>query len=116
LITCHLVSVVAWLDAHSVDEPLRLNGFGEVFLGGFFGGIVGDLVNLHEARETGPPVYVKKIWYWFCMAFMAVLGGLLACLYGVHEVQAILAANIGASAPVLLKAIATGATKPPRVD
>jgi hypothetical protein len=39
---------------------------------------------------------------------MALAGGFLSVLYGIVEVQAFLALNIGLSAPLILKALASG--------
>jgi len=99
------------------SQPLLLHGFWQVFGVGFAGGLIGDLVLIWEARTTGaPPLYTKKIFYWFCVLSMAVGGGLLTVLYGVAEVQAFLALNIGASAPFILKSLATGIQKFPKID
>lgn len=101
------------------SQPLLLHGFWQVFGVGFAGGLLGDLVLIWEARASGgPPIYAKSLFYWFCVLCMAVAGGFLTTLYGISEVQAFLALNIGISAPLILKSLATGAPpiKPPKVD
>jgi hypothetical protein len=49
---------------------------------------------------------------------MALAGGFLTTLYSIIEVQAFLALNVGISAPLIIKAFASGAPpmKPPKVD
>jgi hypothetical protein len=46
---------------------------------------------------------------------MAIAGGFLSTFYGIVEVQAFLALNIGISAPLILKTLASG-TKMIKVD
>jgi hypothetical protein len=48
---------------------------------------------------------------------MAALGGALAVLYGVKEVNAMLAVNIGASAPMIIKSLVANIppSTPPRI-
>src|SRR6185312_2980615 len=92
-----------------LSQPLLLHGFWQVFSVGFFGGLLGDFVLIWEARTSGTaPTYTKKPFYWICVLGMALSGGVLAILYGVVEVQAFLALNIGLSAPLILKALASG--------
>jgi hypothetical protein len=92
-----------------LSQPLLLHGFWQVFGVGFGGGLLGDFVLIWEARTTEtPPVYTKKLFYWACVLGMAIAGGLLTTLYGIVEVQAFLALNIGLSAPLILKALASG--------
>src|SRR4051812_25365076 len=92
-----------------LSQPLLLHGFWQVFWAGFGGGVLGDFVLIWEARTTGAaPIYTKKIFYWMCVLGMAIAGGFLAVLYGIAEVQAFLALNIGVSAPLILKALASG--------
>ena len=88
------------------NGPLMLRGFTQVFALGFAGGLVGELLGLHELRRSAPaelPKYLKSGFYWFVSFLMACVGGGLATLYGTGDVQALLAMNIGASAPLYLK-------------
>jgi hypothetical protein len=87
-----------------------------VFGVGFLGGLIGDLVVIFGSRQYQPPGYLKSRFYRVCVISMAAAGGLLTSLYGIHQVQALLALNIGASAPLILKALAAGSPKTPRVD
>jgi len=100
------------------QQPLILDGFWQVFTVGCLGGVIGDLVIIFEARRDRPPEYTKKKFYWLCVILMTLAGGVLTCFYGLHGVQAILALNIGASAPLILKSFATGTPpiNPPKVD
>jgi hypothetical protein len=96
-----------------------LHGFKQVFGVGCAGGLIGDLVILWESRTSGEiPAYARKRYYWVCVMGMAVAGGGLTVLYGIESVQAFLALNIGISAPLLLKALASGTPpmKAPKVD
>ena len=54
------------------------------------------------------PGYTKNFFYWLCVLGMALAGGFLSVLYGIVEVQAFLVLNIGLSAPLILKALASG--------
>jgi hypothetical protein len=92
-----------------LSQPLLLHGFWQVFWVGFAGGLLGDFVLIWEARTSGsPPIYTKNLFYWACVIGMAIAGGLLSVLYGIAEVQAFLALNVGLSAPLILKALASG--------
>jgi hypothetical protein len=107
------------VDPSPATQPLLLHGFRQVFGVGFVGGLLGDLVILWESRTAGEaPPYARKRFYWVCVVGMAVMGGLLTVMYGIVEVQAFLALNIGASAPLIIKSLASGAPplKPPKVD
>jgi len=98
------------------SQPLLLHGFWQVFGVGFAGGLIGDLVLIWEARTTGSaPGYTKSRFYWGCVLGMALAGGFLAAFYGIVEVQAFLALNIGISAPLILKTLASG-TKVIKID
>src|SRR5216117_3809791 len=99
-------------------QPLLLHGFRQVFAVGFAGGLIGDFVVFWEARTAGePPPYARKRYYWICVVCMAAAGGFLTVMYGVAEVQAFLALNIGASAPLIIKSFAAGTPpiKPPKI-
>lgn len=98
------------------SQPLLLHGFWQVFGVGFAGGLIGDFVLIWEARTKGSaPLYTKSFFYWVCVLGMAVAGGFLSTFYGIIEVQAFLALNIGLSAPLILKTLASG-TKTIRID
>ncbi len=87
-----------------------LHGAVSVFFVGFFGGWLGELLPLWELRHSDPsslPKYLGSPYYWIMCFVMACLGGILATMYGLKEVNAILVANIGASAPLIIKSLVT---------
>lgn len=91
-----------------------LNGFWQIFLAGFFGGLAAEAVGWIELRTCKPekfPHYFKRWYYWFLTFILSSMGGGLVVLYGIVNVNAILAVNIGASAPLILKGFAR--TVPP---
>jgi hypothetical protein len=99
-----------------LSQPLLLHGFWQVFGVGFFGGLLGDFVLIWESRtNAAAPNYTRSFFYWVCVLGMAVAGGFLSTLYGIVEVQAFLALNIGLSAPLILKTLASG-TKIIKID
>jgi len=92
-----------------------LNGFWTVFLFGCLGGTLAEIVGWFELRTAKPedfPDYVKYWYYWFLTILMCIIGGFLATAYGTENVKVILALNIGASAPLILKGLAR--TIPPQ--
>jgi len=91
-----------------------------VFVVGFLGGFLGDILGLWELRHTDPaslPTYLRSKFYWAMNIVMASIGGGLALLYGFKDVNALLVVNIGASAPLIIKSLATNAPRlqPPKV-
>ena len=75
---------------------------------GAAGGFLGEALGMYELRRTNPaelPKYLRSKFYWSMNFLMAGLGGGLAVLYGVKEVNAMLAVNIGASAPMIIKSL-----------
>jgi hypothetical protein len=103
------------------NGPLMLRGFVQVFALGFAGGLVGELLGLHELRRSAPaelPKYLRSGFYWFVSVLMACAGGGLATLYGTENVQGLLAMNIGASAPLILRSFASSIPPiaKPRID
>jgi drug/metabolite transporter (DMT)-like permease len=87
-----------------------LDGFLPVFLVGCLGGIFAETAKWYRFRDSGRlPRYVRTKRYWILTGLMVVAGGFLASLYGVHLVNAILATNIGASAPLIVASLAATA-------
>ncbi len=84
-----------------------LNGFWEVFLVGCSGGLAVEILKWYKIRGQGKfPVYSKKISYWIITLLMILLSGFLTILYGVENVIALLALNIGISAPLIISTTA----------
>lgn len=81
----------------------------EIFLFAFLGGVAAEAVGWWELCKAKPnefPQYLKQPFYWIMTAIMAGLGGLLAVSHHAEEMGALLAINIGASAPLVLKSLA----------
>lgn len=73
-----------------------------IFLAGFVGGLVGEFITLYEQSRRGKLEPRTKV-YWLFSILMAVMGGVLAIMYGYKELHVFGAAYLGASAPVVLK-------------
>ncbi len=93
---------------------MEVNGFWLVFGLGFLGGLIAEVFGWYKLR-TSPnlPAYSKSLIYWGITLLFIIIGGLLASLYGTTNVNAILAVNIGASAPLLIAALLGTAPKLP---
>lgn len=84
-----------------------------VFLWGLGGGVAGEFIKWYQLRESpNLPEYARKPLYWMITGIMVILGGLLAVIQ-LQDVDASklwiapLAMNIGASAPLIFKAMAS---------
>ena len=90
---------------------MQIQGFWQVFLAGAFGGFLVELLRWHKLRESPSlPDFASRWIYWVLTVLMILAGGGLAVLYGLGPINAITVANIGASAPALIGALAA----PPR--
>jgi len=80
----------------------------QMFLWGFGGSIAVEVAMLNQAylQPRGLPTRYKKFGFWIVRFLLATIAGFLAVGYGVNN--PILAANIGASAPLILKTLAEG--------
>jgi hypothetical protein len=79
-----------------------------VFLAGTAGGVLLELLHWYALRrEKRLPQYASSIFYWVVSALMAFAGGALAWLYFGARAEAIVAAHIGLSAPLILQKLAT---------
>lgn len=86
---------------------MQIQGFWQVFFVGAFGGFLVELLRWYKLRDSeSTPVYATKVFYWVLTALMIVAGGGLAVLYGTGPINAVTVANIGASAPALIGALA----------
>lgn len=86
---------------------MKLTGFLAVFLAGCFGGVLMELLKWYNLRDSPHlPHYIKRPRYWICTAAMILAGGLLTTFYGIKDVEALLAVNVGASAPLLISSLA----------
>lgn len=85
----------------------------EAFLWGFAGSISVEIVNLYQVFQSEnikiPQRYKSKL-YWFIRISLAVIAGGLALAYKINN--PLLAANIGASTPLILQALSQGLRPP----
>ncbi len=91
---------------------LEVTGLVTVLAIGVFGGSLAELakwVGLRENNSQNLPHYAKSPFYWIITILLILAGGGLALLYGYTNVNALLAANIGASAPLIIRALASTA-------
>jgi drug/metabolite transporter (DMT)-like permease len=89
---------------------MQLNGLWQVFLAGSFGASIAELLKWYGLRESeNLPTYAKSFFYWMVTGGMVLAGGVLATLYGTSNVNAILAVNIGVSAPLTIAAFSKAA-------
>ena len=90
---------------------------------GIVGGFLGELLKFYRVRDefhrTGWPRYAKNLPYWIITGLMILAGGLFVYAYesSGQQVNAILALNIGATAPLILRSMfgtaESGVKKPP---
>ena len=93
-----------------MGEPrVTVQGVWAVFGVGCSGGVLAELARWYSLREAVRwPDYSRRARYWVVTALMMMAGGGLAVLYGVTQPQsAVLIANVGASAPLIIKALAS---------
>ena len=82
-------------------------GLWEGFLFGVFGGLLAELLGLfrlrHETKESFPE-WLRSPFYWAITSFMILAGGALVVVYlkSNFTLSALIAVNLGASAPLIL--------------
>ncbi len=85
-------------------------GICEGFLWGAFGGFLAELLGLFKLRHQSSvalPVWIKSPFYWTITSLMILAGGGLVAIYlrsGV-PIKALVAVNLGASAPLLIASL-----------
>jgi hypothetical protein len=87
-----------------------------VFGLGVLGGGLAELLKWFQLRENSQNFseYKKGLFYWIVTGLMMLAGGVLAVLYGVESSKPLLALNIGISAPLIIKGLASAAPALPR--
>jgi hypothetical protein len=95
-----------------------MGGF-ETFLWGFFGGIGAELTVLFGVRQQFPsrfPHWVRSRAYYLIVVVMALVGGILALAYvrSGTRLTAILAIQVGASAPLFFRKAHDVISGPPK--
>jgi len=81
----------------------------ETFLYGMGGSLAIELLTLYELYQVEPvrlPERYRRFWFYVIRLLLAMAGGALAVVYEINKPR--LAVNIGASAPLLLQALARG--------
>lgn len=90
------------------------NGLVAIFAGGAVGGFLAQVGHWYSLRESpNLPEYLRSSFYWIVTVAMIASGCVLAVLYGTANVNALLAVNVGASAPLIIKALAQTTPPPP---
>jgi hypothetical protein len=85
-----------------------------VFLFGIIGGALAEVLKWWQLKESPtPPAYLKSVYYWVITGIMALVGGVLALAYGVDASKPVLAINVGVSAPMILKGLASAIPSKP---
>lgn len=86
---------------------MTVDGILPIFLVGCFGGLLAEIAKWYQLRESLElPSYLRHPSYWLITFLIIVAGGGLAVLYGVDKKSAILVANIGLTAPLIIRALA----------
>jgi predicted cobalt transporter CbtA len=98
-------------------------GLYEGFLWGVAGGIFAELLGWFKLRHQAAddlPIQMKTRYYWIVTAVMILAGGILVIAYLRSDVKvnAIMALNVGASAPLILGALVSQSPpiSPGRID
>ncbi len=95
----------------------------EGFFWGVLGGLLAELIGLFRLRTVTSqdlPDWLRTSYYWVVTVVMILAGGILVVAYLRSEVKinAIIAINLGASAPLLLGSLVSQAPQipPGRID
>jgi hypothetical protein len=87
---------------------MEISGEKLIFLFGCLGGVAVEVLRWFKLRESDKlPVYAQKPGYWVITVVMILIGGVIAIAYGTGKTTAILAMNLGASAPAIIGSLAT---------
>lgn len=81
----------------------------QTFLWGFAGSIAVEIVSLYRqySLQASIPIRYSIPSFWLIRVLLAVVGGGLAVAYGIGS-NPLLAANVGAAAPLIVQALSQG--------
>ncbi len=85
----------------AMESIIILDGFWEVFGVGILGAFLAELLilyNQRKKRDLRLPTH-----YWILTALMTAAGGVVAIAHGIKNVSFLLALQLGASAPLVIK-------------
>ena len=87
---------------------MQISGLWQIFAVGALGGVFVEILRWWKIRESpNLPAYARSPLYWAVTILMVLSGGILAVLYGTNQRNALMVANIGATAPALIGAFTT---------
>jgi len=89
----------------------------EAFMWGFAGSAAVEIANVYQVYQDENikmPARYKLIMFWVVRIMLAIIAGGLAIAYNINN--PILAANIGASAPLILQALSQGFRPPQNLN
>lgn len=79
-----------------------------IFLCGVFGGTIGELLKWYRLRISHRlPQYIHSPFYWLMTILIIISGGVLTVLYSTEKMNAMIAVNIGLTAPLLIQNLST---------
>jgi H+/Cl- antiporter ClcA len=83
---------------------------------GILGGALAEFLRWYKLRESpNLPDYLKSPRYWILTIIMIFVGGFVAWVYGeLGPLNALLAINVGASAPLIISGLLKTAPQPPQ--
>jgi hypothetical protein len=91
------------------------------FLYGIIGGLMTEVLGLFRLRQQSSkdfPEWIKSWFYWLATSLMIIMGGILVVVYlksGI-EFKAIVAVNIGASAPLIIGSLVSQTPRAIKTD
>ena len=76
---------------------------------GMLGGCIPIFNDLYRLRTQGPPIYIRSVFYWIMEIIMVLAGGGIVYVYIAtgSQLNPMLAINIGATAPLIIKQFAS---------
>src|SRR5439155_19884260 len=86
---------------------MTISGLVPIFAVGCFGGLLGEFLKWYQLRESQNfPAYARSAIYWIVTLAVIAAGGAIAAFYGTEDRSAILVANIGLSASLIIRLLA----------